>query len=703
MNKRILIPLFLIPLFFTLCMEAKSANPLLVTTNTNYGVPPFDQITESDYMPAFTKGMEMQNSEIDDIINNKKSPDFINTIVALENSGKVLRNAQTIFYNLNSANTSEGLQQIAKDVAPIFSKHSDNISLNTKLFKRVKAVYDMRNVLKLKPEDARLLDKIYKDFVRSGANLNSGDKDRLRKINSELSLLSVQFGQNLLAETNNFKLLIDNKDDLAGLPQGIIDIAAENATQAGNSGKWMFSLQNPSVMAFLQYADNRTLREKIWKAYSNRGNNNNAYDTKNIISKIIELRAQRAQLLGFKTYADYALDETMAKTPDKVYELLNKLWTPALLVAKKEAADMQKIIDSEKLTFKLSAWDWRYYAEKVRKARYDLDEEALKPYFKLENVRDGVFNVAHQLYGINITAINYVPKYHNDVQSYLVKNDKNEVLAILYMDFFPRTSKRGGAWMTNYRDEKIENGKRVIPVISVVCNFTPPTASSPSLLTFDEVTTLFHEFGHALHGMLSQCTYESLSGTAVARDFVELPSQIMENWAAEPQVIKQYARHYKTNEVMPDVLIEKLTKSSLFNQGFATVEYLAASLLDMDYHTQTGKLDTDIETFEKQEMKKLGLIDEIIPRYRTTYFNHIWGGGYSAGYYSYIWAEVLDADAFAMFKKNGIFDTKTANAFRSQILEKGGTEDPMLLYMNFRGANPSIEPLIERRGLNLNK
>jgi len=643
--------------------------------------------------------MELQNEEIEAIINNNKPADFSNTIEALEKSGQILRNAQTIFYNLSSANTSEGIQKIEKEVSPLFSKHSDNISLNAKLFKRVKAVYEKRNVLKLSLEQARLLEKTYKDFIRSGADLNSDDKDKMRNINGQLSSLQVQFGQSLLAETNAFKLIIDNKADLAGLPQGIIDMAAEDANAAGEKGKWLFSLQNPSVMPFLQYADNRALREKIWRAYSNRGNNNNANDTKAIIEKIVELRAQRSQLLGFKTYADYALDETMAKTPDKVYDLLHKLWTPALAVAQKEAADMQKMIDADGKSFKLAAYDWRYYAEKVRKARYDLDEEALKPYFKLENVRDGAFDVANKLYGIKIVPINNVPKYHPDVQAYKVSDDKDNLLAILYMDFFPRNSKRGGAWMTNYREEKKEKGIRNIPVISLVYNFTPATATTPSLLTFDEVTTLFHELGHGLHGMLSQCTYESLAGTSVARDFVELQSQIMENWAAEPQVLKQYARHYQTGEIMPDALIEKLTKSSQFNQGFATVEYLAASLLDMDYHTQTGKLATDIATFEKQSMSKNGMIDEIIPRYRTTYFNHIWGGGYSAGYYSYVWAEVLDADAFAAFKKNGIFDKGTANAFRTQILERGGTEDPMVLYKRFRGADPSIEPLLERRGL----
>ena len=699
MKTRLLIPFGLLTLLFCSSSMAKATNPLLESSKANYGVPPFDKITEADYMPAFLKGMEIQNNEIKVIVAERKPADFNNTILALENSGKILRNAQTIFYNLNSANTTDGLQKIAKEVAPLFSKHSDNIALNAKLFKRVKAVYDMHNVLKLTVEQNRLLEKTYKDFVRSGANLDSDEKDHLRKINEQLSSLTVQFGQNLLAETNAFKLVIDNKADLAGLPQGIIDMAAQDAQKAGKNGKWLFSLQNPSIMPFLQYADNRELREKIWRAYSNRGNNNNANDTKAIIEKIVALRAERSQILGFKTYADYALDETMAKSPDKVYELLNKLWTPALAVAKKEAADMQSIINNEGKSFKLAAWDWRYYAEKVRKSRYDLDEEALKPYFKLENVRDGAFNVARKLYGLTIQPINYIPKYHPDVQSYRVNNEKGELLALLYMDFYPRASKRGGAWMTSYREEKIENGARIIPVISIVCNFTPPTATTPSLLTFDEVTTLFHEFGHALHGMLTQCTYESLSGTSVTRDFVELPSQIMENWASEPEVLNQFARHYQTSEVMPDALIQKLTNSSLFNQGFATVEYLAASLLDMDFHTQTGKLTTDIESFEKQSMAKIGLTDEIIPRYRTTYFNHIWGGGYSAGYYSYIWAEVLDADAFAAFKQKGIFDKGTANAFRTQVLEKGGTEDPMVLYKRFRGADPSIEPLLQRRGL----
>lgn len=678
----------------------ESENPFFESYNTPFGVPPFDKITNEHFIPAMEAGMKQQLAEIDSIVSNTEAPTFANTVEAFEKSGGLLNRVNLVFYNLNSAHTNDTIQAIAEEMAPVLSKHSDDIMLNARLFARLKMVNDQKASLNLTPEQARLLDETYKKFVRSGANLDSAKQVKLRELNSQLSVLTVQFGQNLLAETNAFQLFIDKKEDLAGLPQGLMDAAAEEATAAGKQNQWLFTLQNPSIMPFLQYSANRALRKKMLEAYLNRGNNNNANDTKKVIARIVDLRVQRAQLLGYPTHADYVLEITMAKNPANVYTLLNQLWTPALMVAEKEAGELQQLIVKEDEKFTLEASDWRYYAEKLRKEKYDLDEEALKPYFKLENVRDGIFFVANKLYGLTFAPIDSIPVYHPDVVAYEVKEADGSSVGVLYLDFHPRASKRGGAWMTNFRNEKYENGQRLAPVISIVCNFTKPTANTPSLLTLDEVTTFFHEFGHALHGLLANTTYESLSGTSVPSDFVELPSQIMENWAVEPQVLKIYAKHYQTGQVMPDDLIAKIEKSSQFNQGFATVEYLAASLLDMDYHTQKAALHSDIPSFEKASMDKIGLISQIPPRYRSTYFNHIWGGGYSAGYYSYIWAEVLDADAFNAFKESGdIFNPERAKAFRTNVLEKGGTEDPMVLYKRFRGTEPSIDPLLKRRGL----
>jgi peptidyl-dipeptidase Dcp len=674
--------------------EIKTGNPLIDKFDTPFGVPPFDQIKMADFKPAMEEGMKRQNEEISSICNSKEGATFDNTIAALDYSGDLLNTVTTIFYNINSANTNDSIQSIAKDMASVLSKHSDDILLNAKLFARVKAVYDQKASLSLTKEQQKLLENTYKDFIRGGAGLDSINQTKLRKVNSELSILTLKFGENLLAETNGFKLVIDKNEDLEGLPQGLIDAAVNK-----NTGKWTFTLNNPSIMPFLQYSAKRDLREKIWNAYQLRGNNNNDNDNKVIIQKIVSLRIQKANLLGYPSHAAFILERNMAKNPENVFKLLDQLWAPALNRAKGELKDMQDVVDTEKGKFKIAPWDWRYYAEKVRKAKYDLDEEQLRPYFKLENVRDGVFYVANKLYGLKFEEIKDIPKYHPDVVAYEVKNADGSHQAVLYMDFFPRESKRGGAWMTSYRDQyKIDN-KNISPVVSLVLNFSKPTADAPSLLTLDEVQTLFHEFGHSLHGMLSNCTYKSLSGTSVPRDFVELPSQIMENWATDPDVLKVYAKHYKTGEEIPDALIKKMNNSQYFNQGFATVEYLAASLLDMDYHTLKDTSAIDVATFEKQSLEKMGLMPEIISRYRSTYFNHIFAGGYSAGYYSYIWAEILDADAFDYFKTNGIFDPKTAISFRKNILEKGGTEDPMVLYKNFRGAEPQIKPLLKRRGL----
>lgn len=675
------------------------ANPLLEKFTTPFGVPPFDKFKTEDFVPAVKEAISLHEKEINAIISNKEKPNFKNTIEALDKAGAELTQVSTIFFNLDGVITNDAFQKAAEEISPLLSKHSDNVSLNKDLFKKVKAVYENRKNLKLDGEQMRLLEKDYKDFVRNGAELNEKQQTRLREINEKLSLLELKFGQNVLKETNSYKLVIDNKNDLSGLPQSLIDAAAEDANSAGMKGKWVFTLQNPSVMPFLLYADNRKLREQILKAYLHRADNNNEFDNKEVIKEIANLRLEHANLLGYKTHADYVLAENMAKTPGKVFDLLNKLWGPSIKVAKKEATEMQEMINKSGSKFKLEPWDWRYYSEKVRKAKYDLNEEEIRPYFQLDNVRKGIFELANRLYGITFKERNDLPKYHPDVISYEVLDNDGSHLGVLYMDFFPRDSKRGGAWMTNYREQSYENGKKVSPVVSLVLNFSKPTKDQPSLLNIDETETFFHEFGHALHGLFSNTHYLGVSGTNVSRDFVELPSQIMENWAFEPEMLALYAKHYKTGEIIPKTLVDKISAAGKYGQGFATVEYLAASYLDMYYHTIEAPMSGDVDKYESEKMTKLGLISEIPPRYRSTYFRHAFAGGYDAGYYAYIWAGVLDADAFEAFKENGLFDKKTAEAFRRNVLEKGNTEDPMKLYVKFRGHEPSIEPLLKKRGL----
>lgn len=681
--------------------QQQLANPFLVEWDTPFGVPPFDKIELAYYQPAFDEAMRQHNGEIDAILANPSAPTFTNTIEALERSGALLSRVSNVFFAMNSSLTNEDMQEIAKVVAPELSKHQDEILLNDKLFQRVKSVYEQKDALGLNPEQLKLLDEYHKGFVRGGANLNEKDKARLTEINGELSKLSLQFGENVLKENNRFELVIENEADLSGLPEAVINAAKETAKERGHEGKWAFTLHKPSMIPFLQYSDKRDLREKIYKAYYNRGNNGDELDNKKILVRMATLRAERAKLLGYETHAHYVLEDNMAKEPKNVYELLGRLWSPALERAKVEAAEMQQMIDAEGGDFKLASWDWWYYAEKVKKAKYDLDEEMLRPYFKLENVRQGVFDVAGTLFGLRFEERSDIPKYHEDVTVFEVKEADGSQVCILYVDYFPRASKRGGAWMGEFRQQSKQDGENIRPIIYNVGNFTKPTSDKPSLLSFDEVNTLFHEFGHALHGMLSDCTYETLAGTEVSRDFVELPSQLMENWASDPNVLKMYARHYQTGEPMPDELIEKIKKSRHFNQGFATTEYLAASFLDMDWHTlDQGREVSDVLEFEDECLSELGLMPEIISRYRSPYFRHIFAGGYSSGYYSYVWAEVLDADAFQAFKEAGdIFDAKTAKSFRENILERGGTEDAMVLYTRFRGQDPSIEPLLERRGL----
>lgn len=666
--------------------------------DTPFGTPPFDRIVLADYRPAFLAGMKEQTAEIEAIANNTEAPTFENTIVALDNSGRLLSRVSRVFYGLKSAETNDSIQALAEELSPLLSEHNDNIYLNEKLFNHIKTIHDDTTGLNLNTEQYRLMDEYYKSFVRSGIMLEEIGKERLREINKQLSALTLKFGNNLLKETNNYQLVIDNEADLAGLPEGVIAAAANAAKAAGEEGKWVFGLQKPSWLPFLQYSQKRELREKLYKAMYMRGDNDNENDNKKIINDIVNLRIEKAQLLGYDTHADFVLEENMAKTPENVYKLLNEVWAYALAQAKKEAAELQKLIDAEGGNFQLASWDWWYYAEKLRQQKYALNEEELKPYFKMENVREGVFTVANKLYGLNFKKLNNIPVYHPEVEVYEVTDADGSHLAIFYTDYFPRPGKNAGAWMSSFRGQQVLDGKNIRPLVYNVGNFTRPTETTPSLLTLDEVETVFHEFGHALHGMLSNVTYAGLSGTSVPRDFVELPSQIMEHWAFQPEVLKLYARHYQTGEVIPDELIAKIDAASKFNMGFNTTEFVAAALLDMDYHTQREIKERNVREFEKQSMAKIGLIDQIIPRYRSTYFSHIFSGGYSAGYYAYLWSEVLDADAFQAFAEKGIFDQETARLFREYVLSKGNTEDPMVLYKKFRGAEPDPVYLLKNRG-----
>ncbi len=675
-------------------------NPLLTKFDTPFGVPPFEKIKVEHYVPAIKEGIRLQQESIKKITDNTEEPTFDNTITVLDNSGQVLSQASKILSNLTSAETNEELQKAETTVTPLIAENSDNVFLNEKLFARIKVIYDKKETLNLNTEQEKVLEKYYKKFVRGGANLNNEDKEKLKIINSELALLSINFGDNILAETNAFKLIIDNKEDLSGLPQSSIDAASATAEENGEKGKWMFTIQRPSLTPFLQFSDKRELREKMLMAYANKGDNNNDNDNKKILERMVKLRYEKAIILGYNNYAEYVLEENMAKKPETVYNLINDLMASALPIAKKERAMLQEIANAEGANFEIKAWDWWYYAAKLKKQKYDFDAELLRPYFKLENVRNGAFMLANKLYGITFTEIKDIPVYHKDVTAFEVKEEDGTHIGVLYMDFFPRAGKRAGAWMSDYRKQHYLNGKDVRPIITNVCNFTKPTADKPSLLTFGEVETLFHEFGHGLHGLLSNCTYLSLSGTSVPRDFVELPSQIMENWASEPEMLKLYAKHYETGEVIPNELVEKMANSSKFNQGFTTVEYLSAAILDIDWHSITDTNNIKAIDFENNSLKEMGLIDEIIVRYRSTYFAHIFAGGYATGYYGYVWAEILDADAFGAFKEKGIFNKELGQSFRDNIISKGGTVDAMEMYVNFRGREPKIEALLSRKGLN---
>lgn len=675
---------------------ADTGNPFLSEFETPYGTPDFDRIKVEHYEPAFLKGIKQQNEEIKAIVENPDEPSFENTIVALDNSGEILARVSGVFFALTEADTNDEMMALEAKIAPMLSEHSDNIFLNQELYKRVAAVHAQEEAgkIQLTTEQHYLLDKYYKEFIRSGAGLDAQKQERLREINKQLSTLTIEFGNHVLADNNDYLLVVDKKEDLAGLPDAVIAGAAQEAKAHGKDGKWVFTLQESSRTPLLQYAQNRELRKNIYQAYTSLGNRGNANDNKEVLKKVLALRLEKAQLMGFHNFAEYQLADNMAKNPKNALDLLYGLWEYSIKNAKAEAAELQKIMDREGKGEKLEAWDWWYYAEKLRQEKYDLNEDAIKPYFSQEDVHNGLCTVVNKLYGITLTPCDSISVYNKDVKTYIVKDVDGSLLGVFYSDYMPRASKRSGAWMSNFREQQ----EGVRPLIYNVASFTKPAGDLPSLLTIDEARTMYHEFGHALHGLLTQCKYKGVSGTSVAQDFVELPSQIMEHWAVEPEVLKMYAKHYQTREAIPDSLIAKIENQALFNQGFMTTELLAAAILDMEMHCLTTMEGFDVLQFEKQLMDKLGLIPQIAPRYRSTYFNHIMGG-YAAGYYSYIWAERLDTDAFEAFKEHGLFDQATATSFRKNILEKGGSDDPMKLYVTFRGAEPSLDALLKTRGL----
>jgi len=687
-----------------------SINPFFQDWTTEYEVPPFMDIKNEHYMPAFKKGMEDNLAEIEVIIKNTEAPTFANTIEELERSGKLLGKVQRVFSNLASSNTNPKLQELQRDLSPMLSAHYDKIVLNEDLFNRVEEIWNNRETIDLNKEQQKLLKDTIKQFVRSGALLDDSQKEQITKINSKISELSTEFGQNLLAETNGFELIL-NKSDLDGLSEGVVSAAYELASQNMDNAdseeakekykdKYVFTPHRTSMYPFLTESTRRDLREKLYNSYVMRGDNNNETDNKKIAVQIAKLRAERANIMGYKSHAHFVLDENMLKTPEEVYDLLIQLWKPALKRAKIEVADMQAVADSEGKDFKIAAWDWWHYSEKVRKEKYDLDESAIRPYLSLDNVIQGVFNTTNKLWGLNFREIFDIDTYHPDARIWEVTDKDGSHLAIFIGDYFTRSNKRGGAWMSSFKGQSNLDGKQR-PIVVNVCNFPAPVGDNPSLLSFENAITLFHEFGHAMHGILTDVTYGSMAGTSGPRDFIELPSQLLEHWVSEPEVLKSFATHFETGESMPDELIEKLLKAGKFNQGFINTEYLAASLLDMDWHTMSVLDAQNISNnFEKNSMNNIGLIDQIAPRYRSTYFAHIFSGGYSSGYYSYVHAAVLDSDAFEAFKEVGnVFDPELSSKLRKEIYEKGSTEEAMDLFVNFRGRKPIIEPLLKVRGL----
>lgn len=700
MNKYLCLPfIFVFMLIINLPVKAQdSDNPFFSEWKTPYQTPPFSQIKHEHYLTAYEEGIKLQNLEFDAIVNDQDKPTFENTIEAIEKSGQLLTKVNKVFSSLNGTDTDDEMQKIAEKATAMLSKHTDDFYLNDKLFQRIKILYDEKENLNLTTEQSRVLENYYIDFVRGGANLNEADKEKLRKINDELSQLVLKFGDNVRKENNKFELIVDKEDDLAGLPETSIQAAKEKADTKGLTGKWLFTIDKPTLIPFLQFSEKRDLREKMYRAYMNRGNNNDELDNKKIFSRIVVLRVEKANLLGFKTYSDFVLQKKMAKTPDNVYSFLNEIWKPTVQRAKSEAAEMQKIIDAEGGKFNLEPWDWWFYAERVKKEKYALDEEMLRPYFKLENVIDGVFQVSTKLWGLQFVERKDIEVYNPEVKVFEVKEADGKHIGILYTDYFPRAGKTNGAWCGDFRGQSNMNSNYITPLVTNVGNFSKPTSDVPALISLDEVRTLFHEFGHALHVLFQNVTYPTAG--SVPSDFVELPSQIMENWAMQPEVLKMYAKHYKTDETIPQELIDKIDNSKYFNQGFETLEYIAASLLDMDWHVITDTEEKDVAQFEKASIERMGLIPQIWPRYLTTNFIHIATWGYESGYYSYLWSAVLDSDAFKSFMENGLFDEATAKSFRNYILSKGGSEDPMESYVKFKGRKPTVEALLKKRGLN---
>jgi len=673
-------------------------NLLTQKFTTKYGTAPFNSIKTEDFLPALKEGIEIARKEIDAIVNNPEEPTFENTIEAMTFSGDILERASSIFFNLHSAETNDEIQKIAVEVSPLLSEFGNDIRLNAKLFERVKAVYDNKANLNLTPEQTTLLDKKYKSFSRNGANLHEDKKTRLREIDKEMSKLSLEFGENVLAETNAYQLHITDGKDLSGLPEGTIEAARELAKDAGKEG-WIFTLDHPSYIPFVTYADNRELRKEIAIAFGARAFKGNEFDNREIVLQIVKLRYERANILGYASHADFVLEERMAENPVKVKTFLNDLLVKAKPAAEREFAELAAFAKELDGIEQLEKWDGAYYSEKLKQKLFNLDDEKLKPYFKLENVLNGAFVIAGKLYGLTFKEVQDIDTYHKDVTTYEVNDESGNLVTIFYADFFPRKGKRNGAWMTSYKSQYVKDGVNERPHVSIVCNFTKPTGTKPSLLTFNEVTTLFHEFGHALHGMLADTIYPSLSGTSVYWDFVELPSQVMENWCYEPEALALFAHHYQTGEVIPIEYINKIKESASFQEGIATMRQLSFGLLDMGWHSEDPSGITDLKAFETAQFAATQLYPDVAANAMSTAFSHIFQGGYASGYYSYKWAEVLDADAFEYFQEKGIFDRETATKFKENVLSKGGTEHPMLLYKRFRGQEPKPEALLKRAGL----
>ena len=679
--------------------EQTMENPLLTEWNDRFGVPPFDRIKAEHFEPALTQAMSVHNAEIDAIVTNNDEPSFENTVLAFDNSGKLLERVELCFGMLCAAETNPEMQAVEQAMSPKLTAHSGAIMMNDGLFERIKSVYERRGALGLDSLQIRLTEKIYRRFVRGGALLSAEDKEQLRKVDEELASARVKYAANLLAANSGFEIVISNYDDLDGLPSSARDAAASEAVARGMKGKWVFTTKKPSMLPFLTYSSKRELREKLYRGYLDRCNYNDSIDNKQVINDIVRLRTERAHLLGYPTHAHYVLDVQMARTPENVYSMMDDLWTPALERAKAEMEAMREMMKNETGLDDFASWDWWYYAEKVRKRDYSLDESSLRPYFSLENVRSGIFELSNRLYGLTFRPVQ-LPVYHEECETYEVLDEKNEHLGVLYLDYHPRDGKSGGAWCGEYRTQSFDaEGNRIAPIVSIVCNFSRPSGGDPALLSIDETQTFFHEFGHALHALFSQVKYSGLGG--VERDFVELPSQIMENWSLEPEMLRRYALHHRTNEPIPTHMIEKLQRSRHFNQGFNTVELLAASLTDMDIHTIENYSPIDVNEFERKMLnERRGLMEQIAPRYRYPYFSHIFDGGYSSGYYSYLWAEVLDKDAYQAFVESGdIFNKRIATDFRHKLLARGGEADGMDLYRAFRGADPDRKPLLLGRGL----